>query len=198
MRQVVSYVLIAILSLAGLHLLIRAKTVTAAGEFMPTTPVHVVVPKGTRIPAVLKNSFSSSTKPGDSVRAFVTDPVMVNETVAIPVGSRMDGTVEQITTTKAQAETSLRFSSVLIGEKSWPIETEPVKTNVTIESDFEILSNALGTVASTGIGVAIGASGRTEGGIAAGLTAGAMRAATAGNSDIKITVILAEPLYLIR
>jgi len=198
LRTVVSYLLIVILSLAGLHLLVVAKTVAATGAFMPITAVHVVVPEGTRIPAVLKNSFSSSTKAGDSVRAFVADPVMVNETVAIPIGSRMDGTVEQIMTTKVQAETTLRFSSVLIGDKSWPIETEPLKTNVTIESDFEILSNALGTVASTGIGVAIGAAGRTEGGIAAGLTAGAMRAASGGNNDIKITVILAEPLHLIR
>jgi len=198
LRGVVSYLLIIILFLAGVHGVRRSRAVAAAAEFMPTARVHVAVPEGTRIPAVLKNVFSTSTKPGDGVRAFVTDPVMVDESIAIPATSRLDGIVEQITTTKGQADVSLRFNSLRIGQKSWPIKTQPVEAIATIESDFEILSNALGTVAATGIGVAIGASGRTEGGITAGLTAGAMRAATLDITDIKITVILAEPLDLIR
>ena len=166
---------------------------------MPTTAIQLVVPEGTRIPAVLKNLFSMSTEPGDSVRAFVTEPVLVNGTTAIPSGSRLNGIVEEITKTEGQAIISLRFNTLVIGENSLPIETEPVVAKVTIESDFEILSNALGTVTASGIGVAIGASGRTQGGIAAGMTAGAMRgAASMDTSNIKITVILAQPLELIR
>ena len=197
MKVILSYFLIVIVALAGGHLASRERSAVAAAEFMPTTSIHVVVPQGTKILAAVKNNFSMSTQSGDSVRAFVTDPVMVNGSVAIPAGSRLDGKVEQIEKTKTQAEISLRFNSLSIGEKSWPIATEPVETTVTLESDFEILSNALGTVASAGIGVAIGAAGQTEDGVTAGMTAGAMRGA-ATVSEIKIVVTLAEPLDLIR
>jgi hypothetical protein len=199
LKTIFSYLLIVVLALAGLHGLYRAKAISAASEFMPTAAIHLVVPAGTRIPAVLKNLFSMSTEPGDGVRAFVTDPVIVNGSTAIPEGSRLNGIVEQITKIEGQAIASLRFNSLVIGQKSLPIETEPVVTNAPIESDFEILSNALGTVTASGIGVAIGASGGTQGGIAAGMTAGAMRgAASMDTSNIKITVILARPLDLIR
>jgi hypothetical protein len=198
LRGVISYLLIAIFSLVGVHALSRAKATSAASEFMPTTTIRLVVPEGTPIRAVLKNLFTTSTRPGDSARAFVTEQVMVDGSVAIPTGSRLDGIVERITTTKALADVSLRFNSLLIGQTSWPITTELVETNAPIESDFEILSNALGTIASTGFGVAIGASGGTQGGVTAGMTAGAMRAATVDSGNIKITVILAEPLDLIR
>jgi len=198
MKGVVSYIAIAILSLVAVHEFSRAKATSAEAEFLPTTAIRLVVPEGTPIQAVLKNLFTTSTKRGDSVRAFVTEQVMVNGSVAIPAGSRLDGTVEMIATTKSMAQVSLRFNSLLIGQTPWPIKTEPVETNASIESDFEILSNALGTVASTGFGVAIGAAGGTQGGVAAGMTAGAMRAATVDPGNIKITVILAEPLDLIR
>jgi len=198
MRGVVSYIAIAILSLVAVHEFSRAKASTTASEFLPTSTIRLVVPEGTAIQAALKNLFTGSTKPGDGVRAFVTEQVMVNGSVAIPSGSRLDGIVEKISRTKGLAAVSLHFNSLLIGQTSWPIKTRFVETSAPIESDFEILSNALGTVASTGIGVAIGASGGTQGGVTAGMTAGAIRAATTDPGDIQITVILAEPLDLIR
>jgi hypothetical protein len=201
MRRVFSYFLIiAIVALAGGNFWRwRARSVvSAAAEFMPTTAVHVVVPAGTRIDASLKNPLSISTKAGDRMLAFVTDPVIVNGSTAIPAGARLDGVIDQIEKLEARAVTWLHFDSLVIGEKLLQIETEPVRTNVPIESDFEILSNALGTFASTGIGVAIGAVGGTEGGVAAGATAGAMRAATVNDSNIEIRVVLAQPFEVIR
>src|SRR5689334_21990728 len=97
--------------------------VSAAAEFMPVTALPVVVPAGTQIQAVLKDSFTTSTKPGDSIRAFVTDPVMVNDTVAIPEGARLDGIIEAITAGKSQATAWLNFRSLLMGDKSMHIET---------------------------------------------------------------------------
>jgi hypothetical protein len=201
MRRVFSYFLIiAIAALAGVDFWQwRARSVvSAAAEFMPTTAVHVVVPAGTRIDASLKNLFSMSTKTGDRVLAFVKNPVIVNGSTAIPVGARLDGVIEQIAKLEGRAATWLHFDSLVIGEKFLHIETEPVRTNAQIESDFEILSNALGTVASTGIGVAIGAVEGTEGGVAAGATAGAMRAATVNDTNIEISVVLAQPFEIIR
>jgi hypothetical protein len=202
LRRAFSYLLIgAVLPLAGMEFWqYRVRSVvSAAVQFMPITAVHLVVPAGTQIRAVLKNVFSMSTKPGDRVLAFVSEPVMVDGSTAIPAGARLNGFVEQITKAKPQVETWLRFNSLVIGQKPFHIETEPVLINAAVESDFEILSNALDTVADAGIGVALGASRRTEAGITAGLTVGAMRgAAVMDNSNIKITVILAQPLDLIR
>ena len=166
---------------------------------MPRTSVHLVVPAGTQIQAVLKNLFSSATKPGDAMLAFVTDPLVVNGSTAIPAGSRLNGVVEQITNAKSQAVTWLRFKSVVIDETPLHIETDRVLTNGTVESDFEILGNAADTLTEAGIGAAMGAAGRNRAGINAGLSAGAMRGAAAVNtSNIKITVTLAEPLEIIR
>ena len=131
--------------------------------------------------------------------AFVTDPVIVNGATAIPAGARLDGVVDQIAKSEAQAVTWLHFDSLVMGQTFLHIKTEPIRTNAPIESDFEILGNALGTVASTGIGVAIGAVGGTESGVAAGATAGAIRGAAAVNdSNIEITVVLAQPFEVIR
>jgi hypothetical protein len=201
LRRVFSYFLIvAILALAGINFRQwRARSVvSAAAEYMPTTAVRVVVPAGTRIDASLKHFFST-TKPGDQIWALVTDPVIVNGSTAIPAGARLDGVIDQIAKVEGRAVMLLHFDSLAIGETFLHIETEPVRTNAPIESDFEILGNALGTVASTGIGVAIGAAGGTESGVAAGVTAGAIRGAAAVNdSDTEITVVLAQPFEVIR
>jgi hypothetical protein len=196
-----SFLIVAILVLAGINFRQwRARyVVSAAAEFMPTTAVHVIIPAGTRIDVSLKNLFSTSTKTDDRIWAFVTDPVIVNGSTAIPAGARLDGVIDQITKIEARAVTSLHFDSLVIGEKSLHIETEPLQINASVESDFEILGNALGTVASTGIGVAIGAAGGTESGVAAGATAGAIRGAAAVNdSNIEIILVLAQPIEVIR
>jgi hypothetical protein len=148
---------------------------------------------------VLKNLFSRATKRGDAMLAFVTNPVIVDGSVAIPAGTRLNGIVEEITKTASQAEVRLRFNSLVIDDKTLHVATDPVLANVTLESDFDILSNAADTLTEAGIGAAMGASGRSRGGINAGLTAGALRAASVvGEGNVNTTFVLSQPLELIR
>src|SRR5207302_1130730 len=79
LRRLIPYLLIgAILIVAGVCVwwYRNRSIVSAASEFMPRTSVYLVVPAGTQIQAVLKNLFSSATKPGDAMLAFVTDPLV--------------------------------------------------------------------------------------------------------------------------
>jgi transcriptional regulator len=200
-RVLTGLLIVAILVFAGLDFLrYRDKSVaSAAAEFMPRTAVRVSVPAGTQIEAVLKNLFSTSTKPGDAMLAFVEEPVVIHGSTAIPAGARLDGIVEQITKIGSEGVVRLRFNSLATGRNSFHIKTDPVLTNAPIESDFSILSNAAGALTGAGIGVAMGAAGRSEGTISAGLAAGAMRGAAAvDEGNIKITVVLAQPISLIR
>ncbi len=202
MRRVLPYLLIgAFLVMAGVSLAwYRNRSVVPGSEFIPRTSVRLVVPAGTQVHAVLKNLFSSGTKRGDAMLAFVTEPIVVDGSIAVPVGTRLNGIVEQITKKEPRrAQARMRFDSIVIDEKTLRIATDPLLANVTLESDFDILSNAADTLTEAGIGAAMGAAGRNRGGINAGMTAGALRAAAAvDDSNINITFVLSQPLDLIR
>lgn len=76
---------------------------TAAAPALPTATSAasvgvLTVPVGTRIPLTLVTPiYSQSTKPGASARATVAFPVMDGNSVAIPAGSYVEGTVESVT-----------------------------------------------------------------------------------------------------
>src|SRR5262249_31235433 len=126
--------MIVILLLAGAYFW-RHREISVASQFLPRTSLRYFVPAGTQVPSVLKHLFTSTTQQGDAMLAFVTDPVMINGSTAIPSGARLDGVVEKITKTKSRAETWVRFNSVVIDDKPLPIETDPVVTRTTISTD---------------------------------------------------------------
>lgn len=64
----------------------------AAASQPPTTTV--VVPKGTLIPLNLVSPIKhKSSKPGDTVRAEVAFPITVGDQIAIPAGTKVEGTI---------------------------------------------------------------------------------------------------------
>jgi hypothetical protein len=198
-RRVVSYVLIGtILVLAGVYLW-RHRTISVARQFMPRTSVRIVVPAGTQVPSMLKNLVTSTTQPGDTIPAFVTGPVMINGSIAIPLGARLDGVVEKITKTNAHAVTWVRFNWLVIDDEPLRIKTDPVMTRTTIATDFEILGDVADTLTEAGVGAAMGAASRNPASINAGVAVGALRgAASVQEGDTKITVVLAQPIEVIR
>ncbi len=86
----------------------------------PTTPVPshlLVVPAGTRIPLALKQGISSrNARVGDPVYAQTTFPIIQNNTIVIPAGTFVQGTVRSIVRpgrVKGRAQMQLSFSSLI-------------------------------------------------------------------------------------
>jgi hypothetical protein len=166
---------------------------------MPRTTVRYAVPAATKVSGLLKDRITPTTRPGDAMVAFVTDPVMIDGSIAIPLGARLDGVVEKITKTRSQALTWVRFHSLVIDGNSLRITTDPVLTRTSIESDFEILGDVAGTLTQAGVGAAMGAASRNPAAINAGIAAGALRGASGAQSgDTEITVVLSQPVEVIR
>jgi hypothetical protein len=198
-KRIFSYLLIgAIVVLSGIFLW-RQHIRVIGTQFMPTTSVRHVVPAATQVPAVLKHLVTSTTQPGDAMLAFVTDPVMINGSIVIPLGARMDGVVEKINKTDSQAVTWVRFNSLVIDDKPLPIETDLVLTSTNIATDFEILGDVADTLTEAGVGAAMGAASRNPASINAGVAVGALRgAASVQSGDTQITVVLSQPVEVIR
>lgn len=63
----------------------------------PVAPTVLVVPAGTSVPLVLITTIrSKSSKPGESVRARVAFPITVDDQVAIPSGTYVEGTIVSV------------------------------------------------------------------------------------------------------
>jgi hypothetical protein len=81
------------------------------------TSTRVSVPAGTRVPVMLKHAISTkSAKPGDSVYAQTSFPVVVNERVLIPAGTYVQGRiskVERAGRVKGRAEILIHFSTLI-------------------------------------------------------------------------------------
>jgi len=148
---------------------------------------------------MLKNLVTSTTQPGDTMPAFVTDPVMINGSIAIPPGARLDGVVEKITKANSHAETWVRFQSLVIDGQTLRVQTDPVKTSTPIASDFEVLGDVADTLTQAGVGAAMGAASRNPASVNAGVAVGALRGASGVQEvDTKITVVLAQAIEVIR
>jgi hypothetical protein len=198
-RRVVSYLLIVVVLVGAGTYLWQYRKVSVAPSFMPRTSVRVIVPAGTQIPGILKNLVTSTTQPGDTMPAFVTDPVMINGSIAIPLGARLDGVVEKITKANSHAETWVRFNLLVIDGKNLRVETDPVRTTTTVTTDFEVLGDVADTLTQAGVGAAMGAASKNPASVNAGVAVGALRgAAGVQEVDTKVTVVLAQPVEVIR
>ena len=60
-------------------------------------PRTITIPAGTRIPLALAGPVSSKSRPGDSVRAVTGFPVTVGTQLAIPVGTYVQGVIDEVT-----------------------------------------------------------------------------------------------------
>jgi hypothetical protein len=170
---------------------------TTAAQFAPRTIPHARIPAGTPIPAILKDGLSESTERGASALAFVAADVVIRGRVAIPGGTRLNGVVEEITKNDDDAVVRYRFTSIVINENENNIETQPVIVSSSVASEFDILVSALDAVGEAGIGTALGAATQTEDAIVAGLSAGALRGASAlDDRNIQIRLVLSESLGL--
>jgi hypothetical protein len=74
---------------------------TYANDQQPPVPAanhRITLPPGTRIPLVLTNSIGRKlSQPGDSVRAATAFPVSIGDTLAIPLGTYVEGAIASFT-----------------------------------------------------------------------------------------------------
>jgi hypothetical protein len=197
MRRIRRVLVLGIMVLAIVTFWSYRKTVATveAAAFRPVDTVLPPIPAGTEIQAVLAKSLSRASKAGDPVTAFVWNPVMVHGAFVLPSGVRLNGVVEQIDQDSGKATIRLRFNEIVMNGTSSPMETERVVTKAWLRSDSRILKDAMNTIMSAGVGLAVGTAARDPKAIAAGLALGAYYAVPGPTLKSPLfTVKLAEPL----
>ncbi|HLJ87129.1 MAG TPA: hypothetical protein VKZ53_09915 [Candidatus Angelobacter sp.] len=92
----------------------------------------VTIPIGTQFPLISTKSISnSSAHPGDLVRAQLTAPVLVENTVAVPAGSFLQGKILKLTRNGTRAQIQIGSASLILPGGSVAAVSEPT----TIVSD---------------------------------------------------------------
>jgi len=163
-----------------------------------------VVNAGKEIVITADQSVSSKTSnPGDFFNASIAEPVMVNDRVVIPKGSKAKGTVTEAKSAgkfKGNAAITLTLSSVTVHGEEYRLKT----TQITESGKGRGKRTAVGAGGGAAVGAIIGAiAGGGKGaaiGAGAGAGAGTAGAALTGDKDItiapetKLTFELREPL----
>ncbi len=165
---------------------------TSAGTSPKTSsdngPPTLTVPDGTPIDVRLADSISSANnRGGDTFEATLADPLVVDNWVVAPKGSRLTGRVVEARAAghlKTPAELALTLSSIQVGDQTYDLRTSTVsrrgrshaKRNAEFIGGMAAGGALLGALIGHGKGAAIGA------GIGAG--AGTGSAYATGKKDI--------------
>ena len=174
------------LLLGGIAVAQSTPTPVPAAPSAEPAKATLTIPAGTRIPLSLKQAISTKTaKDGDPVYAETAFPFVVNERVAIPAGTYIQGKIERVQRgghVKGRAELLIHFTSmiypsgytVMLGgsvENTPGAEKTSMKDSEgTIRQDSETGRKAKDTVEGATTGAVIGAI--TNGGKGAGIGAG--------------------------
>jgi hypothetical protein len=173
----------------------RVRAAEEAAELPPSINESFVLPSGTAIDALLRNGIGRDATPGESVTAFVSNPVTSGGTVVIPAEAQLNGTLEQISVTDRRAEVLIRFSVLSIRGRPYTIDARDVMLRLPVVSDIEGLSAAFKALMATSLGTSIGAASRDERLVERGLLEGTKMVQTTGIS-IPITVTITRNLSL--
>jgi hypothetical protein len=169
--------------------LYRVRAAEQAGEFPPSTNRLVTVPAQTAIPATLTKGIVESATPGDPVIAFVSQPVMVGDRVAIPTGSQLKGNLKQLSVFGRNGRATIDFTTVNTGGRSYDIHTRRVVVMTPLLSDTVVLGSALRALMGVSLGTAIGASSKDPRLVESGVIRGTWETMNVEDS-IPMTVVL--------
>jgi hypothetical protein len=169
--------------------LYRLRAAKEADQFPPSTSRLVTVPAQTAITATLNNGIVESAKPGDPVTAFVSQPVMVGDRVAIPSGSQLKGNLKDLSIFGRNGRATIDFTTVNTGNSSYDIHTQRVVVMTPLLSDTVVLGSALRALMGVSLGTAIGASSKDSRMIESGVIRGTWETMNVGAS-IPMTVVL--------
>jgi hypothetical protein len=129
----------------------------AAARFKPTVSGPVFVPAGTAIQAVLWNGVPALATRGDFVAAHVPMPVIVDGNLLIPDGAWLNGELEEFVVSDSKAWANIRFTQLVIRDRSFSVQTRRVVFVIPVQSDIQILGTILKTLVGAGLGAAVGA-----------------------------------------
>jgi hypothetical protein len=133
----------------------------------------VTIPSGTSIQVRLQDALDSSVnQSGDIFRAILDQDVELDGAVVAPRGSSMEGTLSNVARsgrTRGRATMSLRLTSITIGGKDYPMQTEVLA----FEAEPTTKKDATKVGIGAGIGAVIGAIAGGGKGAAIGAAAGA-------------------------
>lgn len=147
----------------------------------------VVVPQGTHFAVSLNESLGTATnQPGETFFATTTRDLTINDTVALPAGSRVRGVlskVEEPGRTKGRAKMTLVFNGVMTKDEEWhDIAALPIALEAPAQTESDIEKVAGGGVAGAVIGaIAGGKKGAAIGGIIGASAGGVVVLATKGD-----------------
>jgi hypothetical protein len=148
----------------------------------------IQVPAGTMINVRIIDAINVDlSKPGQTYRASVDDPLMMGGNVVIPRGADVTlqaAAVKQAGRLKGSDEISLKINSITVKGKRLDVVTEPV----TQKGGSEGKKTARRTIGVAGLGAVIGgiAGGGTGAAIGAAAGGGVGLAASAGGQTLKI------------
>jgi hypothetical protein len=127
----------------------------------PAPPPPVTIPGGTRISVRTVDPIDTSVNQlGDTFRATLSSPLMVEDRVVVPEGTEVEGRIAELKSAgrfAGRSEVAIELSKLIINGKSYPIETDQFTRQGS--------SRGKATAAKVGGGAAIGA---IIGGIAGG------------------------------
>jgi hypothetical protein len=172
----------------------------------PAPPRTFEVSQGTAITVVLTDSLSSGkNKAGDTFTASLAAPLVVNGETVADRGTTVRGRVlsaEDAGRVKGTASMSLALTSIVAGDKSYPIVTRPfsAEAEATKGRDAGVIAGGGGVGAAIGA-IAGGKKGAVKGAIIGGAAGTGAVLATKGkevefDSETKLTFALDKPVEL--
>jgi len=84
-------------------------------------------------------------------------PVIVDGELLIPDGAWLNGELEEFVVSDAKAWANIRFTQLIIGGRSFSVQTRRVVFVIPVQSDIQILGTILKTLVGGGLGAAVGA-----------------------------------------
>jgi hypothetical protein len=181
-----------------------AKPADAAPK--PAAPRTFTVPNATAISVFLNDPISTAkNKAGETFSARVADPVIVNGETVIERGATVKGKIvdaEDSGRVKGKASIRLALTSIVAGEKSYAIVTEPYSEEAesTKKRDAGVIAGAGGVGAAIGA-IAGGGKGAVKGAVIGGAAGTGAVLATKGKevelgTETKLTFALGKATEL--
>ncbi len=152
-----------------------AQDAASTGSSHDAVPSSITIPAGTPMPLVLAISIASkNVHRGDSIHAQMATPVTVDNQVAIPAGSFLQGKVDKLRRRGTRAEISLQSASIIFPDGfiasipgSLVIESEEGTAWLDPGTGAKI-GTIVAPLAGLGIGAAIGSAVHTTQTVGAG------------------------------
>jgi hypothetical protein len=173
----------------------RTQATERALLFEPAIHKSVSVPAGTEVAGVMKNTIPSSFGVGDTVTAFVSAPVILDGGIVVPINSPLKGIIEKLTVTGTSARVQVHFTEIDLSGGRLAIQTGSVLVDMTIQSEVEVLRDAVSMLMGATLGAATKASSKDPWLVERGLLDG-VNSSVVARPPVAIHLMLQSPLHI--